>query len=112
MSEKAQMATWNEKKLSSTIFEDCLRHDKATTGRVVILTKQLEIPANNEGSGWPKKVTSFMLTCLKSNKYHGMITAELKVSLPELSSLRERSIGAFFMAFYGSFLGEKVSKNR
>jgi hypothetical protein len=108
------MATWNEKKLSSTIFEACLRHDKATTGRVVILTKQLEIPANNEGSGWPKKVTSFMLTCLKrqSNKYHGMTTAELKVSLPELSSLREPSIGAFFMAFYGSFLGEKVGKNR
>jgi hypothetical protein len=52
---------WGEIKLKAR-----LRHEKATINKVVIGTKQLGIPANNEGSGWSIMMTSFMLTCTQS----------------------------------------------
>jgi hypothetical protein len=106
------LATWNKKKFRSSIFAACHRHDKASFNRVVIKTKKEDIPAKNEGYVRPKMMTSFILTCFKRqiSKYTVLATADLKVSLSELSSLGERSSGALFIAFYGSFWVEKVSK--
>jgi hypothetical protein len=54
------------------------------------------------------------MTCLKRqlSKYDVVAAAELNLSLPKLSSMRERSTGAFFIAFFERFWVEKVTKNR
>jgi hypothetical protein len=77
------------------------RHGKSSINRVVIRTKQDDIPAKNEESGRPMMMTSFILTRLERqiSKYPVLTTAELKLSLSELSSLSERSIRKLFIAF-------------
>jgi hypothetical protein len=77
--------------------------------KVVIRTKQDNIPVRKEGSRSPKKMKSFILTCLKRQKcdYPVIISAELKLCLPELSSICELFSGAYFIALNSNIWLEK-----
>jgi hypothetical protein len=54
----------------------------------------MDNPVSKEGSDSPKKMTMLLITCFKwqINRNTGMTAAELKLSLPELSSTSEESL--------------------
>jgi IS30 family transposase len=95
-SEKAKIIAWNEEGLSSRVIAARLGRDKATINRIINKAKQLgtkDVPVRKEGSGRLKKMTAYMLACLKRQirKYPTMTAADLKETVPELSAVRERS---------------------
>ncbi len=66
--EKAKIIAWNEEGLSSRVISARLGRDKATISRIVNKAKQQgtkDVPVRKEGSGRPKKMTAYMLACLK-----------------------------------------------
>jgi transposase len=95
--EKAKILAWNEEGLSSRVIAARLGRDKATINRIVIKAREQgtkNVPVRKEGSGRPKKMTAYMLGCLKRQirKYPGMTAADLKETVPELSAVSERSV--------------------
>jgi IS30 family transposase len=68
ISEKAKILAWNEEGLSSRVIAAHLGRDKATINQVVIKARQQgtkDVLVGKECSGRPKKMTAYMLACLK-----------------------------------------------
>jgi transposase len=94
---KAKIIAWNEEGLSSRVIVGRLGRDKATINRIVNKARQQGtkvVPVRKEGSGRPKKMTAYMLACLKRQirKYPATTAADLKETVPELSAVSERSV--------------------
>ena len=65
---KAKIVAWNVKGLSSSVIAARLGRNKATIHRVVINAKKQgskDVPVRKDGSGRPKKMTVYMLNCIR-----------------------------------------------
>lgn len=97
VSDKAKIMAWKEEGLSSRVIAKRLGRDKATINRIVQKAKEQgtgDAPLRKEGSGRPKKMTAFMLECMKREirKCPAMTAADLKRSLPEIANVSERNV--------------------
>lgn len=95
--EKASILAWAKEGISATEIAARLGRHKSSVTRLIARAETLEvdsIPARQQGSGRPRKVTPTILEILKRQitKYPAMTAMDLKESLPELSELSERTI--------------------
>jgi transposase len=97
LSEQAKIIAWSEAGLSSRAIAERIGQDKATINRIVNKAKLLskdDIPVRKSGSGRPRLMTDDKLLMLKRQirKYPAMTAADLKETVPELSSFSDRTI--------------------
>ncbi len=95
--EKAIILASAKEGITATEITARLGCHKSSVMRLIARSKTLredDIPARQEGSGRPRKVTPTILGIIKRqiNKYQAMTAMDWKTSLPELRELSERTI--------------------
>jgi transposase len=95
--DKASILAYRDAGWSSMAIASRLGRDKATINRILAAAKaspDLGVPSRKKGSGRPRQVTEDVLKALKRQitKYPGMTAGQLRETVPELSTLSDRTV--------------------
>jgi transposase len=95
--DKATVIAYKEAGFSANQIASRLVRHKATTNRVLAVSKALPnraVPQRKKGFGRPRKLTEDVLKILKRQrtKYPTMTAGQLRETVPELSDMADRTV--------------------